>query len=179
MQGHLAPASHQERALARQAHSLSPSPATVSLPLLGQTPHGPAARPPCWHRDAPTRCAQLLISLGRSAPRTVSTTALLPRPVPHTPGCVSPCQSWFPNSESLLPPARQTYSSVPWRGVSACLATVAQLGSRPPLKLPFRPMGCNHASPLIRVLTSESRPTAKLVLPWKLSLSRRVFLSVL
>ena len=113
------------------------------------------------------------------SPRTASTMALLPRPVLHTPGCVSPCQSWFPDSESLLSPACQTYSSVPWTGVSACLATVDQLGSGPPLKLPFRPMGCNHASPLIRVLNSESRPTAKLVLPWKHSLSRRVFLSVL
>ena len=98
LQGRLAAASHQACAVTRQVHSLSPSPAIVSLPLLGWTPHGPAAMPPCWHRNTPTRCAQLLTSLRRSAPRTASTTVLVTRTrTVHSRLCIALPRADFPS----------------------------------------------------------------------------------
>lgn len=98
LQGRLAAASHQACAVTRQAHSLSPSPVTVSLPLPGQTPHGPAAMPPCWHRDAPARCAQLLTSLRRYAPWTASTTVLMTRTCTiHSRLCIALTRADFPS----------------------------------------------------------------------------------
>lgn len=57
LQGHPGPASHPECAVPWQAHSLSPSPVTVSLHFLKQAPHTPALMPPCWQADAPAPCA--------------------------------------------------------------------------------------------------------------------------
>ena len=149
------------------SHSASSQPQPQPSDCLSAPPRAD----PTWPSCSPASGG---MPHGRHPPR-----CSWPGPVPYTLGCVSPWQELISHPWVLFATCMPDVFLCTLEG---CFCLPGTYGPAPiwaTLKLLFRPTGSNQASPLILVLTSERRLTTKLVLPWKLSLSWRVFLSVL